>query len=360
MDYIKSITDALPSMNIMSCPPPENYLSSLHNFQTTYPLTPIIYIDVLVLVMCILTVIHANASPNRREAFLLLITGTALGVFTEMASILGGGTHCHASGLLNVIPTCSSVNSVMYYCPWVYTGITLSKKLSHCSKCTPWIAAMVFVSMCGVYELQGPGMGWWTWANEDGVVKENFVGNWMTNWMTNRSQLISVPHVVEALEIRWYGVPVLAPYFHMAFGWGIAVAFGIWERIGSNSSPMIVPFVTLVGPAFGMLWDPVLRLLEFASGAGQAARPAAATTIMLASVAYPIFFKGPGLAKGGGKGGKGEKDWVLFAICLCNSCFFATMCFLSSVHNGNLKLVIFAIAAMSVCIFARGCGILFQ
>jgi len=152
-------------------------------------------------------------------------------------------------------------------------------------------------------------------------------------------------------------VPVLAPYFHMAFGWGISVAFLVWEKVGKTDSPLIIPFVTLLGPAFGMAWDPALRILELISGGGQGARPAAAATIMVGSVVWTCFIKGDGLVKQK-KGGK--KDWVLFAICLANSGFFSSMCFFSTVHNANLKLVIFSIAVMCVGIFGRGCGVMFQ
>jgi len=47
-------------------------------------------------------------------------------------------------------------------------------------------------------------MGWWTWGDENAIVKASFDGGWIA---PGRDQLVSVPHVVEALEIRWYGVP---------------------------------------------------------------------------------------------------------------------------------------------------------
>ena len=81
-------------------------------------------LDALVLVMSILSCIHAY----KNSAIPLLIAGLGLGAVTEHASLRLGGTHCHQSGLVD-ISECSSANSVFYYLPWVYACVTLARRL---------------------------------------------------------------------------------------------------------------------------------------------------------------------------------------------------------------------------------------
>jgi len=70
----------------------------------------------------------------------------------------------------------------------------LGKLLSPSPSSRPWLTALVFVSVCGVYELQGPSLGWWTWPDEDGVVKRDFNAGWTgIEWDT----LTGHPHVIE-------------------------------------------------------------------------------------------------------------------------------------------------------------------
>ena len=216
---------------------------------------------------------------------------------------------------------------------------------------------LLYILTCSLFAA-GPGLGWWTWPDEQGVVKEDFSPGWVSFLQPDLPEnLVSSALVIEALESRWYGVPVLAIYFHMAFGFGVSSAILLFDRLfHRRHSIAIVPFVTLAAPGITMVWDPAVRLLEKFSGGGSAARPVAAGAIMVSSVLFPCFIFGDGLKKRK----KGEaKDCTLFAICLCNQVFFSTTCFLSNVHNPQLKIVVFAISAMSVSLFARGCGVFF-
>ena len=64
------------------------------------------------------------------------------------------------------------------------------------------------------------------------------------------------PHAGEALNERFWGFPVLAPYFHMAFGWGIGAALVV---LGFPRSFQGQLKVLALAPPLGMLWDPVFR-----------------------------------------------------------------------------------------------------
>ena len=68
-------------------------------------------LDVLVLLMVALTVIHASSRPFGMG---VAVTVFLLALVVEEASIMAGGTHCHADATVMVAP-CSSLNSVAYY-----------------------------------------------------------------------------------------------------------------------------------------------------------------------------------------------------------------------------------------------------
>ena len=68
-------------------------------------------------------------------------------------------------------------------------------------------------------------MGWWLWPrNTDGVVKDG-CSIWQGGELGDDDRgLTASPHVLAALGERVHGAPILAPYFHMAIGWGITAA----------------------------------------------------------------------------------------------------------------------------------------
>ena len=65
-------------------------------------------LDVLVFTLVLLVLAHTRGSPWKLA---LAAASLALGLLTEQLSLRLGGTHCHASGIVNV-STCSSANSV--------------------------------------------------------------------------------------------------------------------------------------------------------------------------------------------------------------------------------------------------------
>ena len=75
-------------------------------------------LDLLVAAMVASCLCHAM----RARRLQLFAAGLLLGVTVEHASLRLGGTHCHASGFLNV-SECSSLNSVAYYIPWLYSCV---------------------------------------------------------------------------------------------------------------------------------------------------------------------------------------------------------------------------------------------
>ena len=205
-------------------------------------------LDVLMLLMCIAAGLHAQ----RAARLPLFVAGCFLGLLVEFMSLRFGGTHCHASGLINV-SECSSLNSVMYYGPWVYNCVTAAERLTGGIQkhAFPWMCGALFFGMCGVYEMQGPTMQWWLWPRADGVVKRGGGGLWQYGELgENTADFVASPHVIEALAQRVHGFPVLAPFFHVALGWGTGVAL---QLIGEGAR--IVPMLPIVAPTLAMLWD---------------------------------------------------------------------------------------------------------
>jgi hypothetical protein len=75
-------------------------------------------LDILVISMMVAAGVHATMNKQLP----LFVTGCILGIVVETMSLRFGGTHCHASGMLN-FSECSSANSVFYYGPWVYSCV---------------------------------------------------------------------------------------------------------------------------------------------------------------------------------------------------------------------------------------------
>lgn len=114
--------------------------------------------------------------------------------------------------------------------------------------------------------------------------------------------MVATPHVLVALEERIWGFPVMAPYFHYAFGFGIAMALQLlvpairgkqgaarqtaYPPVTSSSVAGILMSV-LFGPTLGLLWDPVERIVSLAVGG--ASKFATVPLIMVSAFILPLI-----------------------------------------------------------------------
>ncbi len=344
-------------------------------------------LDALVLCMVALTCLHAH----RHGSWALALSGLGLGLVVEQASLRFGGTHCHASGRIN-ISDCSSANSVFYYVPWVYAGVTSARRLvDERSWAFPLLCGVLFFGMCGVYESQGPFMGWWLWPRADGVVKPG-CDIWQHGVPgADRRGLVVSAHAAEALSTRVHGVPALAPYFHFAFGWGIARAL----QLSSFRAPLLA---VILGPSLGapnpsprrqpsphsrpprpprararragMLWDPPVRVIELCIGASKSV---AAAALMLGSLVVAVA-AGPPFARHDApaepRNGKERKrasaadtsapDALLFAIPLLNGGYFLHHALLgrgAAVLPPDLRAFVITLALCATALYARAAGL---
>ena len=299
-------------------------------------------LDMLVLLMTLLACVHAA----RTSQWPLVFSGLGLGLLVEHASLRLGGTHCHQSGMVD-ISECSSANSVVYYLPWVYGCVTISRRLmDDRSWAHPLVCGLCFFGMCGIYESQGPLMGWWLWPDTDMVVKAGSEVRQFGVMATDGRGLVASKHAFDALHTRVYGVPALAPYFHFAFGWGIATAFKLFSY---RPSWRVALLCVLGGPAIAMVWDLPIRVLRVLVGADQAA---AAQFLMCGSMAA-VWLLGPALKRGQ------TPDPLLFAIVLPNQSYFVYNALFgrgADVLPPPLKLFVTGVAIAATAAYGRGAG----
>ena len=327
----------------------------------TPPHGPIWHLDVLVFLMCVITIYHGLSETNKELRFrnlCLLFTSFLLGLGTEHASLRFGGTHCHASGVVN-FSECSSANSVLYYIPWVYICITTAAEMIGARRWMfPFLNAMLFFGMCGVYEMQGPLMGWWLWPRSDGIVKPRAQLWQFGDPGQDDRGMVTTFHAYEALSERVYGFPPMAPYFHAAFGFGIALALLITDSYLEHSKVKMsktLKFVAIVasvllGPALGMAWDPPIRILKNALDVGKVI---AAPGIMGLVFLVPLLF---GTLEPSAKSKASFRQLCLFLVPLLNQGYFVCNALLGYGKNvipGNLKFGVICVATVSLIIHGR-------
>ena len=202
----------------------------------------VLQLDALFGVLAVLSWIHA---ASRRGVW----KGTALVGFLavhtalfEHLSLFLGGTHCHAtSPLLPAITPCSSVNSVLFYVPWIYTSLEAARRLRLHPLAFPFAVGLLQFGFGVVYEMQGPTNHFWRWPeDESGIIAAS--PEWLASWEgypplamledARRDHEVATidgggvfrvsTHAGNALTERLFGFPVLAPYFHFAYGFAWA------------------------------------------------------------------------------------------------------------------------------------------
>lgn len=122
----------------------------------------------------------------------------------------------------------------------------------HCSS-FPLLCGTLFFLFCGPYEVQGPLMGWWLWPRSDGMVKPG-CQIWQAAELDHDTRgLVASAHVTQALGARVFGVPAMAPLYHFALGWGMALALR-WTGFKSKSLPvadrMLYAFQLTLSPSY--------------------------------------------------------------------------------------------------------------
>lgn len=298
-------------------------------------------LDAVAVGMMTLTCAHAY----RCSAWPLVGSLLILAVVLEQFSVRMG-THCHAPGALN-ITECSSVNSVLFYVPWMYSAITCSRRLvDERSWALPCLCAALFLSFRAGYEVQGPAMGWWTWPRGDGLVQDG-CRLWQPGALgADLRGLVAGTVVREELAVQVEGVPAVMVILLFGLGWGIAVAAQVAEWHGS----LLPVCVVCLGPLLGAAWLPVLHIVE---ASFKASRVAASAGLALLAPVLAVL-AGPPLRR------DQPLDLLLLGAPSLHCAFFVHHAVLgrgASVLAGETKLFV---AALSVCVIlscARASGV---
>jgi len=228
-------------------------------------------LDGLYLFLAALTLVHAIRKQGVGKGTAILVYLVVHTVVFEHASLFLGGTHCHArSSILPGITPCSSINSVLFYIPWTYTSLEAARRVEYHPLALPFFVGLLQFGFGAVYEMQGPLNGFWSWPrvgvlnNDDawnGVIAHHtqelqawedyppfaFLQTAKLNreiaTITSDGVFIVSKHAQHALTERLYGFPVLAPYFHFAFGFGWAVGLLLTGPVHSNNKVSLVRWI---------------------------------------------------------------------------------------------------------------------
>lgn len=160
----------------------------------------LILMDAVVAICCLLVMYHVY-EHTRMEGFKICIVILSIALTIEQISINLGETHCHADALV-MISKCSSLNSVCFYLPWMYSCWACGNRLDNLSVTRrALLVGLLHLLFCAPYELIGANTGLWMWG-------EN----------------------VEALGDTLYEVPIMTFMFHFAFGAALVIALDFAKK----------------------------------------------------------------------------------------------------------------------------------
>ena len=240
-------------------------------------------LDALFIALTVLSLAHA---VSKRGLWAGLAVVTYLTVHTaafEHVSLFLGGTHCHASSdILPMVTPCSSVNSVLFYVPWTYTSIEAARRLNLSPFAFPFAVGLLQFGFGAVYEMQGPWNVFWQWPDEAGLIASSPV---LQPWdgypplaalatakahrevATIASGVFRVSqHAGGALAERLFMFPILAPYFHFAFGFGWAAGLLCTGEVSAATAPSL-PRLVIAGMLSVLLFLPPIWITRGVSEA---------------------------------------------------------------------------------------------
>ena len=153
------------------------------------------------------------------------------------------------------VTPCSSINSVLFYVPWTYTSIAAARRLDLHPLAFPFAVGLLQFGFGAVYEMQGPWNNFFNWPDATGVIAESpvllaYEGYPPLAFLDEAKQHGEVAtiaggvfHVSEhaggALQARLFDFPLLAPYFHFAFGFAWAAGLALTGSVGSAAAPSL-------------------------------------------------------------------------------------------------------------------------
>ena len=298
-------------------------------------------LDVLFVSLAVLTLVHAVKTKG-------IWTGSAVVVFMglhtalfEHISLFLGGTHCHAtSPVLPKVTPCSSVNSLLFYIPWIYTSIEAATKLQLGSLAFPFAVGLLQFGFGTVYEMQGPINNFWHWPEDSGMIADSvllqpFDGYPPLDFLKDAQEQKEVAtiidgvfsvsrHAQQALEERLFGFPVLAPYFHFAYGFAWAMGLVLFGNIAAKKGCSLFSIVIsgLQSTIFFVAPIEITRQLTHALGLPYLL----GVPLSLGLSSVPIYesLKHKKSAAESSSSKSGAPDWLLFSISVLMHAFMVS------------------------------------
>lgn len=320
---------------------------------------PIWELDVLIASMLLIALVHAAVNGWRQ--IVQVIISLLLALLVEQSSIWIGGTHCHREGILMVSP-CSSLNSVLYYVPWIYACTWSANRLSNSDIFRPFVMGMLMLGFCCVYEMLGPTFGWWQYGldlEKDGtyiIAPFSQVANF-TGWPQITKRGFETTQLAATnLAERWHGMPVMAPLFHFALGFGYEGSSSIAKIFFKQKSVelhYIIVFLLCVPTA--LLWGGVTNFFVL-FGISRTI-----CVLIILGLSGCLSFYDATTSKA-----PTTRDILLFLIPLINHTYFIAVPYIHPETGGDdypsvsqsLYLSMCVIANCSIIAHARACGLL--
>lgn len=174
----------------------------------------LILVDIMMTLLTGLVLLHIYLSTkwNGVQVSIIILSIT---IIAEQLSIQFGETHCHFEALI-MVTKCSSLNSIIFYLPWMYSCYFIGQHLKFPTK----RGKMLFIGLihpifCTMYELTGANnQRWWSWGTK-----------------------------IAALNERYYEVPIMAVAFHYFYGLCFAVTY---DKVTSTKVNILIQIVLCI------------------------------------------------------------------------------------------------------------------
>lgn len=152
-------------------------------------------VDIIMIFLTVLVLIHCFMK-TKTNGFMVVIIILGVTILAEQLSIQLGETHCHFDAWI-MITKCSSLNSVIFYVPWMYSCYYIGRRIESTFRSRILLIALLHPLYCTMYELTGANEErWWSWGTK-----------------------------VPALLDRFYEVPIMAVSFHFFYGLCFALCY---------------------------------------------------------------------------------------------------------------------------------------
>ena len=144
-----------------------------------------------------------------------------------------------------MLSQCSSLNAVGWYVPLLYSSALATERLQLHPLAKPFCCGLFCLAYNLGYELNGASHQWWFWA--DGL--QLYAPMWTLPGGT--AHILDMgERVSAALEERWMRMPLMAPAFSAALGFGLCFGASLADAVlnlrPKRSAGWLVGFVSKV------------------------------------------------------------------------------------------------------------------